>query len=170
MRRRLYFLLPDLPSARQVVDELLLARIEARHIHILARRGMDIGDLPEASVFQKTDVVHGAQTGMALGACAGALGWALLVAFPPDGFNLQLGTILIAALLGAMFGLWVASLVGASVPNSQLTQFQMWIEHGKLLLMVDVPFGHAERITELVKHRHPEAVPGGIEPTIPAFP
>jgi hypothetical protein len=170
MRRRLYFLLPDLGSARQVVDEILLARIEARRIHVLARRGMDIGDLPEASVFQKTDLVHGAQTGMVLGACLGALGGALLVAFPPGGFQLQLVTVLIAALLGAAFGIWVSSLVGASVPNSQLTQFDAWIDQGRLLLMVDVPFGQAERITELVTRRHPEAVPGGTEPTIPAFP
>jgi len=73
MRRRLYFLLPDLKSARQVVNELLLARIEARRIHVLAQRGMDLEDLPEASVFQKTDVVHGAQVGVVLGAVGGAL-------------------------------------------------------------------------------------------------
>jgi uncharacterized membrane protein YeaQ/YmgE (transglycosylase-associated protein family) len=170
MRRRLYFLLPDLPSARQVVDEMLLARIEARRIHVLARRGTDLGDLPEASIFQKTDVVHGAQTGVALGAAGGALGGALLVAFPPSGSSLQLVTILIASLLGAVFGLWVASLAGASVPNSRLSQFQHWIEQGKLLLMVDVPFGQTDRITQLVTRRHPEAVPGGTEPTIPAFP
>jgi len=28
MRRRLYFVLPDLPSARKTMDDLLLARIE----------------------------------------------------------------------------------------------------------------------------------------------
>jgi hypothetical protein len=34
--RRLYFLLPDLAVTRTVVDELLLARVEERHIHIIA--------------------------------------------------------------------------------------------------------------------------------------
>ena len=170
MRRRLYFLLPDLKSARQVVNELLLASIEARRIHVLAQRGMDLEDLPEASVFQKTDVVHGAQVGIVLGAVGGALTGALLVAFPPGGANLQLVTVLIAALLGALFGFWVASLAGASVPNSRLQQFQGWIEQGKLLLMVDAPAGQADRITELLTRLHPEAVLGGTEPTIPAFP
>ena len=158
MRRRLYFLLPDLKSARQVVNELLLARIEARRIHVLAQRGMDLEDLPEASVFQKTDVVHGAQVGVVLGAVGGALTGALLVAFPPGGANLQLVTVLIAALLGALFGFWVASLAGASVPNSRLQQFQGWIEQGKFLLMVDAPAGQADRITELLTRLHPEAV------------
>ena len=35
--RRLYFLVPDVNSASSIVDELLLARIEERRIHIAAR-------------------------------------------------------------------------------------------------------------------------------------
>src|SRR5579885_3248105 len=38
MRRRLYFVLPDLDSARRTADDLLLARIEHRHMYFLARR------------------------------------------------------------------------------------------------------------------------------------
>lgn len=33
MRRRLYFMLPNVPSARALLDELLLARIEEGHMH-----------------------------------------------------------------------------------------------------------------------------------------
>lgn len=170
MRRRLYFLLPDLASARQSVEDLLLARVEARHIHVLARRGADLGDLPEASVFQKTDLVHGAQTGVVLGAIVGVLLGTLLVAYPPGGTPLQAVTILISAMIGACFGLWSASLAGASVPNSRLRQFQLWIDDGRLLLMVDVPYSQSDTVTELVTTRHPEAIPGGTEPTIPTFP
>src|SRR5438552_2571485 len=36
MRRRLYFLLPDVESARHTADDLLLARVEDRHMHFLA--------------------------------------------------------------------------------------------------------------------------------------
>jgi len=39
MRRRLYFLLPDLGSAIQTANDLLLARIEDSHMHFLAKRG-----------------------------------------------------------------------------------------------------------------------------------
>jgi len=38
MRRRLYFLLPDLGSAIQTANDLLLARIEDRHTHFLVKR------------------------------------------------------------------------------------------------------------------------------------
>ena len=170
MRRRLYFVLPDQASARAVVDDLLLARIESRHIHVLARRDTDLQDLPEASVFQKTDIIHGAQVGAVLGALAGTIGGILLVIFPPTGFSLQLVAVLVAALLGALFGVWASSLAGASVPNSKLKRFQPSIEEGRLLLMVDVPFHDCERIAEVVARRHPDVVSGGTEPTIPAFP
>src|SRR5262249_3722780 len=90
--------------------------------------------------------------------------------FPPTGLSMELVTVLVAALLGALFGVWASSLAGASVPNTKLRQFQPWIEGGRLLLMVDVPLHQCERITELVTRRHPEAVSGGTEPTIPAFP
>jgi hypothetical protein len=163
-------MLPHVHSAKQVVDDLLLARIEARHIHVLAPRDAPIGDLPEATVFQKTDLVHGAQVGTLIGGLLGAVAGVLLMTFPPGKMHLQLVTVLILACAGALFGLWAASLAGATVPNSRLKQFRAWIDQGKLLLMVDVPFSEQARIVEIVKRRHPEAVPGGSEPTIPAFP
>ena len=42
--RRIYFLVPDLKTASTVTDELLLARIEERHIHIVAPDGTELGD------------------------------------------------------------------------------------------------------------------------------
>ena len=46
--RRLYFLLPNLDVTHKVVDELLLARIEVRHIHVIAKEGTPLKDLAEA--------------------------------------------------------------------------------------------------------------------------
>ena len=170
MRRRLYFLLPDVPSARATVNELLLARIEVGHVHLLARRDMLPDDLPAASVLQKTDLVHGARLGILMGGVAGACAGGVFVLFPPSGAILPLGTILFAALFGAAFGAWTASLVGASVPNTQLRRFQPEIERGRVLMMVDVPIRRVEEITDLVARRRPEARSAGFEPTIPAFP
>ena len=67
MKKRLYFMLPDFQSARSMLDEMLLARVEERHIHFLAKRGTLPDDLPEASVLQKTDIVHGAEMGLVIG-------------------------------------------------------------------------------------------------------
>ena len=39
MLRRIYCLVPNLEVARKVVDEMLVARVEEKHIHVLAKRG-----------------------------------------------------------------------------------------------------------------------------------
>jgi len=170
VRRRLYFMLPDFDSARSMLDEMLLARIEERHIHFLAKRGTLPHDLPEASVLQKTDVVHGAELGLVVGGVIGALGGLAAVLMPPAGVSLQLVTILLTALFGGAFGVWVSSMIGTQVPNSRLKVFHADIERGQVLMMVDVPLGKVADIRELARRRHPEAASGGLEPTIPAFP
>lgn len=165
-RRRLYFLLPDVDSARRMLDEMLIARIEVRRIHFLGKRGALPADLPEATVLQKTDIVHGAQLGTVIGGVAGTLGGLLVVLFPPGGASLQLVTILIAAVVGALFGAWASSMAASAVPNSQLARFQPDLENGKVLMMVDVPMRRIQEISELVTRRHPEAVSSGFEPTV----
>jgi hypothetical protein len=161
MRRRLYFVLPDVESAKRTADDLLLARVEDRYMRFLASRGTELGPLHEAGYLDKTDLVHGAAVGLALGGIIGALAGALVVAYPPEGMSPKLVAVLIGMLAGAPLGAWMASMAAAAVPNSRLRQFHADIEAGRVLMMVDVPFRRVAEITELVVSRHPEAVPRG---------
>jgi hypothetical protein len=170
MRRRLYFMLPDVRSARSLLDKLLLARIEERHMHFCARDGALLSDMPEANFLQKTDIVQGAELGMLVGGCAGMFAGMLLVWFPPDGLHIQSIAILVAALGGALFGAWASGMAAAAAPSSRLKSFADGIEHGQVLLMLDVPFRRIDEIENLVLQRHPDAKFGGIEPHIPVFP
>ena len=170
MRRRLYFLLPSVESARQTANDLLLARVEDRHMHFLAKRNTNLGELHEASYLQKTDLLHGAGIGLAIGGIGGIALGAAIVAYPPEGTHPPLAAVLIAAIVGAVLGAWMSSMAAAAVPNSRLKRFQDEIENGKVLLMLDVPHSRVEAICELVRGRHPEAVSGGQETRFPAFP
>jgi hypothetical protein len=161
MRRRLYFLLPDVESARRTADDLLLARIEDRHMRFLAKRGTDLDPLHEAGYLDKTDMVHGAAVGLALGGMIGLLVGAFVVAYPPEGTRPELVALLIGMLVGAFLGGWMASMAGAAVPNSRLRQFHADLEAGRVLMMVDVPWRRAEEIGALVTSRHPEVMPRG---------
>ena len=170
MRRRLYYVMPDHASARKIMDDLLLARIEERHIHCLARQGTPMEGLHEANLLQKTDFVHGAQVGLLLGALLGCIvGGAIVWYFPIAGIW-QTVTVLAAAILGALFGVWVSSMVGSAIPNTRLRPFQPMIADGNILVMVDVPEHRTEEIKSLLGARHPEALHEGLEPHIPAFP
>jgi uncharacterized membrane protein YeaQ/YmgE (transglycosylase-associated protein family) len=161
MRRRLYFLLPDVESAKRTADDLLLARVDDRHMRFLSKRGTALDPLHEAGYLDKTDMVHGAVVGLALGGIIGALAGALVVAYPPDGISPKLVAVLIGMLVGAPLGAWVASMVGAAVPNSRLKQFHADLDAGRVLMMVDVPLRRVAEISELVVSRHPEAMPRG---------
>ena len=170
MRRRLYFLLPEVESARRTADDLLLARVEDRHMHFLARRGTDLGELREASFLHKSDVVHAAGVGLLLGVLGGAALGAAILMFPVEGTRPGPVTMLVCALLGGLLGAWTASMAGAAVPNSRLKSFDHDIAQGKVLLMLDVPYDQVDEMREILLARHPEAVAGGQASRYPAFP
>ena len=87
MRRRLYFMVPDVACARRIRDELLLARTEHGHIHVPAQDGIPLEGLQEATVLQKSDFVHGAETGLTVGGGIGAPAGMTTLLFPPAGVN-----------------------------------------------------------------------------------
>jgi hypothetical protein len=168
--RRVYFLLPDDDCARRIVDELLLKRVEERRIHLLARRGTPLENLPTASLAQRTDLVPALERGVAVGGATGALAGLVALAVPPAGLVIGGGAVLALAVAGAGFGAWASSMMGISTPNSQIKQFHDAIERGEILMMVDVPKNRGQEIEDLVQLHYPEAKIGGTEPTIPPFP
>lgn len=170
MKRRLYFLLPDSAGAHQTLDELLLARVDVKRMRFWANDATPLSDIPQAGFLDKTDLIHGSEVGMLIGAAVGLLGGVLLLLYPPEGFVLQTGTILMTALAGSVFGAWVSGMAGAAIPNSRLKAFQGDIERGGVLLIVDVPLRRTQEIENLLAQRHPEIRFCGIEPHIPAFP
>jgi len=166
--RRLYFLLPDLDMAHKVVDELLLARVEERHIHVIAKEGTPLADLPEASLIQKSDFVPAVERGVAMGGATGVVAGLAALAFP--GVVIAGGALLAMGLAGAGMGAWLGGMIGMDVGNTHIKQFEEAIQGGQLLILVDVPKDRVDDIQNLVKKHHADADFEGTEPTIPAFP
>lgn len=166
--RRLYFLLPNLEITHKVINELLLARVEERHLHVIAAEGAELGDLPKASLLQKSDFIPAMERGVALGGATGVLAGLAALALP--GVVVAGGAMLAIGLLGAGMGAWLGGMIGMDVDNSQVKKFQSAIEQGEVLVLVDVPKDRTAEIEALVKKHHPEVDFEGTEPTIPAFP
>jgi hypothetical protein len=167
--KRIYFLVPNTTIAKKVVHDLLLARVEERHIHVLAKTGTPLENLPEATFLQKSDFIPALEQGLALGGLSGILAGVVAVALP-TGLVLGGGAVLALSLAGAGVGAWMSSMVGSSIDNRRIQQFAKAIEKGELLMMVDVPRLRVEEIEQLVQKHHPEAECEGTEPTIPPFP
>src|ERR1700692_801425 len=79
--RRIYFLLPNVQSAKGIIDELLLKRIEWRHIHVLANPGVRLEDLPQATLAQRRDPLPALARGTAAGGVTGMLAGLVALAF-----------------------------------------------------------------------------------------
>lgn len=167
--RRLYFLVEDIDCVRKVVEGLLLARIEERHIHVIAKEGVALEELPEATLLQKSDFVPAVERGVAIGGATGVLAGLVAMAVP-GGLVLGGGALLATGLLGVGVGAWLSGMIGMDVPNTRLKQFQSAIEQGELLVLVDVPKDRVHEIEALIKSHYDKAEVEGTEPTIPAFP
>jgi hypothetical protein len=168
--RRLYFLVPDLAAGRKVVDELLLARIEWKHIHVLARRGTPMENLPAASVWQRSDIIPAMERAIPFGGATGAVCGLVALALEPHLVVAGGAVLLASSLTGAGVGAWLGGMVGLNIGSSRLKAFEDAIAAGELLVMVDVPRDRVEEITEIIRRIHPEATPEGTEPRVPGFP
>ncbi|MGV6827318.1 MAG: DUF1269 domain-containing protein [bacterium] len=169
MSRRLYFVVPTVAIAQQIEKELLLARIDSGRMHFMASEGTDLHDLPEATLAQKSDVVHGLEVGLVAGGGAGVFAGFGAMFFL--GVSSSTAAIMgMLAIFGALFGAWISALIGTSVPNSRLETFQKDLQEGHVLMMLDVPKERVHEVTDMVRMHHPDTDFSGVEPTIPAFP
>lgn len=168
--RRIYFLVPDITTTQKIVDDLLLARIEEKHIHVIAKRGTPLEDLPEANLLQKSDFVPAVEQGLALGGATGLLAGLVAVALPPASTVIAGGVLLATTLAGAGVGSWLGGMVGMSVGNRRTKEFEDEIEAGKLLVLVDVPADRVNEIEDRVKQHLPQVEVEQTEPRVPAFP
>ena len=170
MRRRLYFLLPDIRSAKIVHNDLLLSKIEERFMHVIAKEGTELEDLPEAGIRQKSDLVHGFQLGMILGGLTGMILSSIAVMLDMIVPGIEVWSVISLTLGGSFLGAFAATMIAVNVGNTRLAQFKHDIENGRILFMVDVSFNKIDETIKLVQGHHPEADMRGIDPQIPAFP
>jgi len=172
MCRRIYWLLPDLPSARATMEDLREAGVELRRMHFMAREDCDMTGLHSANVLQTSDLVGSAESGLVIGAAVGGMvGAVAAVSYPDAGESPQWSLIPALVLAGALFDAWTASMIGISAPNRRLKRFAAEIEHGRILLMLDLPIGLAgNNIEARLRTLHPEAHLEGSEPDMPSFP
>jgi len=161
MRNRNYFMLPDVASARAMLDQLLLARVEERYIHFLARPDTLPGDMPEATLFQRTDLIHGTEVGIGIGAVSGLLACALMLVVPLARFETQVASFVLCGFGGALLGAWMAARAATAIPNSHLEQYISDINQGQVLLMLDLPPGRIREIKEMIYRTYPPKVMAG---------
>ncbi len=163
--RRIYFLVPNIETTHKIVDELRSDGIEDRHIHILAKRETALEDMPEASIFEKTDFIPAMERGAALGATTGLI--AGLVGLRFAGFAIAGGPVLGLLVFGATIGTMMSGLAGLQVGNSKVKKYEKAIEKGELLVMVDIAKERIDDMSKIIVKHHSNATFEGVESLLP---
>jgi hypothetical protein len=157
---KLYFLLPDEQTAAAVVVDLKTEGVPEDAIGIVARDQTSTGSLPAADAGETSDFKPAVAQGVVVGGGTGLLA-GLAMAVVPGGLVVGGAALAGMALAGGAFGAWVSGMVGVSVPNREIAEFESAIEQGAFLMMVDVADEAREAIKQTVIGRHPKVVFGG---------
>ena len=160
--RRLYFLAPEIKTAHAIVDELLEAGVTPRRIHLLAREGLALDELPE-DVERYGELSEHLRNGAAAGGKIGLLAGLAALAMPA-GPILAGGTILLLAMAGAGVGAVAGALIGKHVHDPELKHFEAAVAGGEILLLVDIERNRLEEVEKMIQRHHPGVKIAGTEP------
>ena len=165
---KLLFLVPDVDVAKDVIATLGTLNIGEERIGVVANDEALVKDLPEPDVEDDSDVVPAFARGVAAGGVTGAVAGIAALAIPPLGLAAGgLALVTTTALGGASFGGFASMLVGTSVTNSQLDEYEGAIERGEILMIVDVEEDDEAREREIqdkLAENHPSLSIEGTKP------
>lgn len=153
MWRRLYLSFPDNDHARQVSDELQRDGISRAQLHAMNRDSGELPGLPPSSSGQRADriwfweqlywsgnlALFGvALIGLVLALADGATGWALVC----------------AALM--LFTFFSGNYFASNIPHAHLNEMREPLQHGEVVLMVDLPAEQVAAVDRKISRAHPE--------------
>lgn len=167
--KRLCFLSPDISHAQAVVQDLKNDGIAEKHIYAIANSAIPLPQLPDGGP-DDNDFLPAFERGIALGGATGLLAGLLAIVFPPAGFVVGGGAVLLIGVMSASLGGLLTGLAGAALPSSRLQKFEDDIAAGKILIMVDVPKNRIAHVNAVIKRLDPEVRIEGIEPPAPLIP
>jgi len=156
MLRRLFFLFPDTGNANQAVNELAVAGVDIHHIHTTSKHEPTIAPLPTTTPKMQRDTRWALERVLWYGNMT-----LFVAAFVAFGVTLIWG-LWLESLLSLAF-VYLTGIAGArfrfisSMPNVHRDDFHNELEHGEVLLMVDVPSKNVPEVENILQHSHPEA-------------
>jgi hypothetical protein len=154
MWRRLYLTFPDTEHARTVSDELQRAGIKREQMHAMNLDSGNLPGLPETSDEQRNDNIwlweqRYWNSNLALFALALA-GFIFALLNGATGWGIVTAAIMVTTfLMGNHFA--------SEIPHAHLNEMREPLQHGDVVLMVDLPAGQLLRVDREISHRHPEA-------------
>jgi len=164
------FVCPNPEACKSVVSTLFELGVSEDKIGVIAKDGLPIDELPEADEEDKNDAVAGAKRGAVLGSAVGLFAGLGVISVAPVGIIVGGAGLAVAALGGATYGTLVSAMIGSSVPNSLLREYQDQIESGAVVVIVEMDEANVDNIKKAVIDKHPElSTEGKLGPVPPVI-
>ena len=159
MKRRLYYLLPDTSHAEKLVEDLSDTAISKQDIHAVVKDNFRLNGIDDVHAATENDQDYFVEwflwrINLAIFFVALIAFVVILVWSPGLWLILPLVIMIGAFVSGLMFVL--------RLPNVHLNEFRPALQHGEVLLMIDVPPSDVEKVDHRVHRKHPEVVTGGV--------
>jgi hypothetical protein len=166
MSSKLVFTVPDTAGALAVVNSLKDQGLTESEISVIGNDSQKLDAIPDAGEFSN-DVKPAAKRGAAFGGATGLLaGVSAALALP--GLAIGGAALALATAGGATFGVLASALIGSSVPNSQVREYEDAIGRGELLIVVEVDDDRAGDVARHLHTKFPELeLKGEIDPVPP---
>ncbi|NND91213.1 MAG: hypothetical protein HKN42_10145 [Granulosicoccus sp.] len=168
MSSKLVFTVSDDQTGIRVVRSLQNQGVGEERISVVGKDAGELAQLPDAGEFEN-DVKPAAQRGALFGGATGLLaGLGAMVIAP--GLAIGGAALALAAAGGATFGVLSSSLIGSSVPNSQIREYEDAIARGELLIIVQLDEDQVTSVAHRLRNEFPELeVRGEIEAVPPVI-
>ncbi|MWJ27861.1 DUF1269 domain-containing protein [Halomonas sediminis] len=156
--QRLYFLIPDKETTSNIANELNAMGLTKDHLHVLGKdwRPLEKEGVPTATLIQTTDVANASKRGLVIGGAIGAV-LGLVIHYILEGTNL-VWMLVGMTIFGALFGVWTSTMLGVSVHDVKISEFEKPIKGGAMLMMADVPDDREGDYRAVIRRHHPEVV------------
>ena len=137
-----------------LVDALAAAGVELESMTAIASEGTPLDALPDAvsegNATLESDAVPGLQRGIAYGGATGLLAGLGATVFAPLGVVVGGAGVALVSVTGASFGAFVSALIGTSVSNSEIREFEESLSRGEVLLVVPKSTSNRQLLDELI--------------------
>ena len=157
--KRLFFLVPDLQTTREVAQEMEDTGIGESHVHVMGQRvdQLNRAHLHPASVVQTTDLIPALRRGAVLGLCLSAAIYVLFSLMLPDEIQISGLGIIAIVMLGVGFGVWASGMIGIGIKNEIIERYENYVKEGHYIVVVDVPNEREKEVANEVIRLHPNA-------------
>ncbi len=155
---KLCFLAANQQDAAEVLAEIRALGISDQQVHAIGNDKTPLDKLPDPDIVEENDVIGGAARGAVVGTATGMLAGLVAVAIPGAGVVAAGSAIAAGALGGASFGVWIGTMLGVSVPNSQLDEWRDQIDAGNILVIVEVSATQHPQVLSVLNKRSHEVI------------